>query len=169
MKYSLVSKNISLNSFLYQACQKYGDCTVSWTYLKSLNSFHLIMWDKIHILYYILHTYLFLKLTIFTRFLCVQAWPCFLNFSILLVYVSYFYQDLNYVSYEVFLINCTGCIDIRKMGDFFTPSPLSMDVICVCPLNIYCNYGSNNNIIYDMGLLRLSQWTALYYMTHQGQ
>ena len=43
MKYSLVSKNISLNSFLYQACQKYGDCTVSWTYLKSLNSFHLIM------------------------------------------------------------------------------------------------------------------------------
>ena len=118
MKYSLVSKNISLNSFLYQACQKYGDCTVSWTYLKSLNSFHLIMWDKIHILYYILHTYLFLKLTIFTRFLCVQAWPCFLNFSILLVYVSYFYQDLNYVSYEVFLINCTGCMTSTRLCNF---------------------------------------------------
>ena len=28
----------------------------------------------------------------------------------LLVSVSYFSQDLNYVSFEVFLINCTSCI-----------------------------------------------------------
>ena len=53
---------------------------------------------------------LLFKMTVLTMFLRLHAWPCFLNFSILLVSVSYFSQDLNYVSYKVFLINCTGCI-----------------------------------------------------------
>ena len=35
---------------------------------------------------------------------------CFLNLWILLVFVSYFAQDLHYVSYKVFLINGIGCI-----------------------------------------------------------
>ena len=34
---------------------------------------------------------------------------CFLNFWMPLVSVSYFSHYLNYVSYEVFLINCTAC------------------------------------------------------------
>ena len=39
---------------------------------------------------------------------------CFLNLWILLVFVSYFAQDLHYVSYKVFLIKGTGCILLRS-------------------------------------------------------
>ena len=41
---------------------------------------------------------------------------CFLNFLIRLVSVSYFAQDLNYVSYKVILIKGTACMTPLGIG-----------------------------------------------------
>ena len=55
---------------------------------------------------------------------------CFLNLWILLVFVSYFAQDLHYVSYKVFLIKGTGCnSEVADLGtqDIATMTPPELD------------------------------------------